>query len=311
MANFVQVNAQIGQARGKLHKTGWRDTRIAYLFLLPFLALYTIFTLIPIIQGFWISLHNWEIVGTNIQFIGFRNYERLLSDRLFWNALGQTLYYVVLSGPTLVIFGLMFALMLNRRVAGMGVFRTLFYMPNVLSVTVVGLIFGRVFASDARGFINAVLLQLGVDPIPFLNDPNLAMPVIALVSTWWLVGFNMLIFLAGLQAIPEELYEAAKVDGANRREMFRHVTLPGLTRPLMFVIILQIIGSFQVFGQISVITSGGPAGHTRTIVYYIWERAFSQWQFGYGAAIAFVLFGILLLLSAVQLRLFSKREENL
>lgn len=311
MASHAPILSQLNRIPVILQRAEWRDTRTAYLFLLPFLLLYSVFTLLPIVQGFWISLHNWEIVGTNIQFIGFRNYERLFNDRIFWNALGQTVYFVLLSGPGLVILGLIFALILNRRIAGMGVFRTLFYMPNVLSVTVVGLIFARVFASDARGLINAILTPFGIDPVPFLNDPNLAMPVLALVSMWWSVGFNMLIFLAGLQDIPEELYEAAEVDGANNWERFIHVTLPGLTRPLMFVVILQIIGSFQVFGQVSVITSGGPAGHTRTIVFYIWERAFQQWQFGYGAAIAFVLFGILLALSAVQLRLFSTREDKL
>jgi multiple sugar transport system permease protein len=293
-----------------LRKQVWRETAIAYLFLLPFLVLYSIFAIIPIVQGFWISLHNWEIVGTNIRFVGLGNYQILLQDKLFWSSLWQTIYFVVLSGPSMIILGLILALLLNRRIPGIGGFRTIFYLPSVLSVTVIGLIFGRFFTSDPRGFINALIAQLGLDPIPFLHDPRLAMPVIALTSLWWSVGFNMLIFLAGLQDIPEELYEAAKVDGANRWALFRHVTLPGLSRPMTFVVILQIIGSFQVFGQVSVMTGGGPAGATRTIVFYIWERAFYHWQLGYGAAIAFVLFGILLVISLVQLKFFSRQGDQ-
>ncbi len=136
---------------------GWRDTFIGYAFVPPFLILFIVFTLCPIVQGFWISLHNWELVGTNIQYIGLNNNQRLLNDKLFWSSLEHTVFFVILSGPVLVVVGLLFALMLNRKIHGMGVFRTLFYMPNILSVAVVGLIFARIFASDQRGLINAVL----------------------------------------------------------------------------------------------------------------------------------------------------------
>ena len=209
----------------------WKDTLAGYAFTLPFLILFAIFTLYPIVQGFWISLHNWELVGTNIQFIGLSNYQRLLNDKLFWSSLEHTIVFVILSGPVLVVVGLLFALMLNRKIRGMGVFRTLFYMPNILSVAVVGLIFARVFASDQRGLINALLIPLGIDPIQWTLDTALAMPVIALTTLWWTVGFNTLVFLAGLQGIDENLYDAAKVDGANNWQFFRHITLPSLRRP--------------------------------------------------------------------------------
>ncbi len=284
----------------------WRDTVAGYAFALPFLILFVIFTLYPIVQGFWISLHNWELVGTNIQFIGLSNYERLLSDKLFWSSLEHTIFFVILSGPILVIVGLLFALMLNRKIRGMGVFRTLFYMPNILSVAVVGLIFARIFAPDQRGLINAVLIPLGIDPIRWTLDRNLAMPVIALTTLWWTVGFNTLVFLAGLQGIDESLYDAGKVDGANNLQLFRHITIPSLRRPMTFVMVLQVIASFQVFGQIDVITEGGPSGATRTIVYYIFERSFDFWQLGYGSAMAFVLFIILFVLSIIQLRFQEK-----
>ena len=279
-----------------------RDTLIGYAFVLPFLILFVIFTLYPIVRGFWISLHNWELVGTNIKFIGFGNYQRLLSDNLFWTSLKNTIFFVILSGPMLVILGLLFALMLNRKIRGMGFFRTMYYMPNILSVAVVGVIFGRLFAPDHLGLLNVLLDQLGLEPILWTLDKNLAMPVIALTTIWWTVGFNALVLLAGLQGIDQTLYDAAKVDGANNWQSFRHITIPSLRRPITFVMVLQVIASFQVFGQVDVITGGGPAGATRTIVYYIYERAFEFWHLGYGSAMAFVLFLIMFVLSIIQLR---------
>lgn len=285
----------------------WRDTLAGYAFALPFIVLFVIFTLYPIARGFWISLHKWELVGTNIEFIGISNYQRLLSDKLFWSSLEHTIFFVILSGPVLVIVGLLFALMLNRKIRGMGFFRTMFYMPNILSVAVVGLIFARIFAPDHRGLINAVLISLGIDPIRWTLDKNLAMPVIAMTTVWWTVGFNTLVFLAGLQGINESLYDAASVDGANNWQSFRHITIPSLRRPMTFVMVFQVIASFQVFGQVDVITQGGPSGATRTIVYYIYERAFDFWQLGYGSAMAFVLFIILFVASIIQLR-FQERD---
>lgn len=284
-----------------------RDTLIGYAFVLPFMILFVIFTLIPIFQGFWISLHNWELVGTNIKFIGLENYQRLLGDKLFWSSLEHTIFFVILSGPGLVVVGLLFALMLNRKIHGMGIFRTLFYMPNILSVAVVGLIFARIFASDQRGLINALLVPLGITPVQWTLSTALAMPVIALCTLWWTVGFNTLVFLAGLQGIDENLYDAARVDGANNWQVFRHITIPSLRRTMALVSVLQVIASFQVFGQIDVITQGGPSGATRTIVYYIYERSFDYWDLGYGSAMAFILFILLFVVSIVQLRM---QERN-
>lgn len=280
-----------------------RDTLVGYAFVFPFIILFIIFTLYPIVRGFWISLHNWELVGTNIKFIGFGNYQRLLSDNLFWTSLKNTLFFVILSGPVLVVLGLLFALMLNRKIRGIGFFRTMYYMPNILSVAVVGVIFGRIFAPDHLGLLNVLLIQWGFEPIAWTLNKNLAMPVVALTTIWWTVGFNALVFLAGLQGIDQALYDAAKVDGANRWQLLRHITIPSLRRPITFVMVLQVIASFQVFGQVDVITGGGPAGATRTIVYYIYERAFEFWHLGYGSAMAFVLFIIMFSLSIIQLRI--------
>ena len=281
-----------------------RRTIVAFMFIFPFALLYAIFTILPIFQTFWISLHRWEIMGTNIQYIGLKNFERLLTvDTGFHQAFEQTIIFVLLSIP-IIFVGLLFALMLNQPIRGIGIFRTIFYLPNILAVTVIGLIWARVFASDDRGLINAIITNLGGTSIPFLDRGDLATLTVAFTTLWWTVGFSMLIFLAGLQDIPKSLYDAAKVDGGNRWHLFRYITLPGLRRPIAFLSVLQVIASFQIFGQVDVMTGGGPAGNTRTIVYNIWEVTFQFFQVGYGTAMAVIMFAILLVISIIQLTLF-------
>ena len=281
-----------------------QQTVTAFAFILPFGILYAIFTILPIFQTFYISLHKWEIMGTNIRYLGLKNFERLLTrDTQFHQAFEQTLLFVALSLP-IIFVGLCFALMLNRPVKGIGIFRTIFYLPNIMAVTVIGLIWARVFASSRRGLINAFFENIGLDIVPWLDQGDLATLVVAFTTLWWTVGFSMLIFLAGLQDIPQSLYDAAKVDGANRRRQFRHITLPGLRRPFAFLCVLQVIASFQIFGQVDVMTGGGPAGNTRTIVYNIWEVTFQYFQVGYGTAMAVIMFAVLLVISIFQLALF-------
>ena len=281
-----------------------QQTVTAFIFILPFAVLYAIFTILPIFQTFYISLHKWEIMGTNIRFIGLKNFERLLTrDTQFHQAFEQTILFVALTIP-IIFVGLFFALLLNRPVKGVGAFRTIFYLPNIMAVTVIGLIWARVFASSDRGLLNAVLDNLGMDTIPFLDRGDLAMLAVSFTTLWWTVGFSMLIFLAGLQDISQALYDAAKVDGANRWDQFRHITVPGLRRPFAFLSVLQVIASFQIFGQVDVMTSGGPAGNTRTIVYNIWETSFLYFQVGYGTAMAVIMFAVLLVISIIQLTLF-------
>lgn len=281
-----------------------QQTVTAFMFILPFGVLYAIFTILPIFQTFWISLHRWEIMGTNIRYIGLRNFERLLTkDTQFHQAFEQTILFVALSIP-IIFVGLCFALMLNRPIKGIGVFRTIFYLPNIMAVTVIGLIWGRVFGSSDRGLINAFLENLGMDIVPWLQRGDLATLAVAFTTLWWTVGFSMLIFLAGLQDIPQSLYDAAKVDGANRKRQFLHITLPGLRRPFAFLCVLQVIASFQIFGQVDVMTGGGPAGNTRTIVYNIFETTFLYFQVGYGTAMAVIMFAVLLVISLIQLALF-------
>ena len=281
-----------------------QQTVTAFIFILPFGILYAIFTILPIFQTFYISLHKWEIMGTNIRYIGLKNFERLLTrDTQFHQAFEQTILFVALSIP-IIFVGLLLALMLNRPVKGIGIFRTIFYLPNIMAVTVIGLIWARVFGSSSRGLLNALFENLGLDIVPWLDQGDLATLVVAFTTLWWTVGFSMLIFLAGLQDIPQSLYDAAEVDGANRRQQFRHITIPGLRRPFAFLCILQVIASFQIFGQVDVMTGGGPAGNTRTIVYNIFETTFLYFQVGYGTAMAVIMFAVLLVISLFQLALF-------
>lgn len=286
-----------------------RTTLTAYGFIAPFLLFYVLLKLWPIAYGFWISLHNWDATGTNITFTGLQNYARAVDDRLFWEAVANTSLFTALAAPTLIGLGFALALALNRTLLGGGVFRTLFYLPFVLSVSVIGLIFVVVLRADDAGLINNILARIDIGPIPFLFDAATAMPSIALVAVWWTVGFNMLILLAGLQNIPDEINDAARVDGATGWQLFSRITVPLLRRPLMFVSILQVIFTFQLFGLIDIMTQGGPGGKTRSIVYYIFERAFTLNTLGYGSAIAFLLFILLVALALLQLRFFRREDD--
>jgi multiple sugar transport system permease protein len=285
------------------------DTRAAILFLLPFLVPYVVLKLWPIVYGFWISLHNWSSIGGTPNFVGTQNYERIFQDALFWRAFGNTVLFTALATPSLIALGMALALILNRKLPGGGVFRTLFYLPNMLSVSVISLIFVAVLTGDSSGLVNNVLGNFGIGPIPFLLNQNTAMPSLAAAAVWWTVGFNMLILLAGLQNIPGEVIDAARVDGASGWRQFVWITLPLLRRPLMLVTILQLIACFQVFGLVDVMTRGGPGGATRSLAYYLFERAFTNSQLGYGSAIASVLFLILFVVSILQLRFFRRQDD--
>jgi multiple sugar transport system permease protein len=304
-------SGEVALDRRELRRLGSlsHDARAAILFLLPFLVLYVVFKLWPIVHGLWISLHNWSSIGGTPTFVGTQNYERILIDPLFWRAFGNTVLFTGLATPSLIALGMALALVLNRALPGGSIFRTLFYLPNMLSVSVISLIFVAVLTADSSGLVNNVLGTFGIEPIPFLLNQQTAMPSLALAAVWWTVGFNMLILLAGLQNIPSDVIDAARVDGADGWRQFVWITLPLLRRPLMLVTILQLIACFQVFGLVDVMTRGGPGGATRSLVYYLFERAFTHGQLGYGSAIASILFLILFVVSIAQLRFFRRQED--
>lgn len=285
------------------------ETVEGYLFLLPFLLVYIAFLVYPLFRGIWISLHNWDLLIGKLGWTGIDNYIRMFTrDSTFWTSTGNTLEFVALSTPPLVILGLLLAIALNRPLPAMGLFRTIFFASYVLSISVVTLIWFMLLNPN-RGILAAFLQNFGIEPIAWLNDPTLAMPAIVITSVWWTAGFNVVLFLAGLQDIPTTLYEAAEIDGANAIQRFFRITLPMLRRTITLVVILQIIASFQIFGQVFLMTKGGPSGTTRVLVQHIYERGFRGFELGYGSTMAVFLFAIMLVISVLQLFVGSRGDE--
>jgi multiple sugar transport system permease protein len=242
------------------------------------------------------------VLGINAQGEGAR-----LNDSVFWTSLGNTLKFVLLSTPLIVGGGLLVALLLNRRDRSAGFYRTLFFAPYVFSVAVTTLIWGFLL-NPQRGILAAFLSFFGIEPISWLTDPQLAMPAIVITTLWWTMGFNMVLFLAGLQDIDPSIYEAATIDGAGAWSQFLHITIPGLQRTILLVIILQIIASFQIFGQVFIMTRGGPGGTTRVLIQYIYESGFRDFQLGYAAAMSLFLFVVMLVVSYVQFRVTPQED---
>ena len=265
----------------------WRNDGVAYLFLLPFLIPFTLFVLLPAIAGVIISFFHWSITGTP-RLAGLDNYVTALSDPLFRDSVVNTLYFMLLLVPGLIGVSLALALLLNHRMPARGIVRSLVVSPRVLMVSAVGLIWSWMF-NVSFGLLNYYLIRLGLEPVPWLVDPRWAMPSIAITTLWWTINGNVIIYLAGLQDIPLELYEAAKIDGANAWQLFRRITLPSLSALNAFVVPISVIAASRVFGQIYTMTSGGPVGKTFVIVYYIYVQAFQNFRMGLASAAAVLL----------------------
>ncbi|ADB63300.1 binding-protein-dependent transport systems inner membrane component (plasmid) [Haloterrigena turkmenica DSM 5511] len=275
---------------------------------LPYLAVFSVFLVWPALKGFYMSLHNWDpFVPSESEFIGLDNYIALFNDPVFWDAMKGTIYFVVLSVPLLVLIGLGLALGVNKNVKGKRVLRAIYFSPYILTVAVVTLIWAEVY-SEGYGLINYYLGFVMSNPPGWLTSTSLAMPALAFMTVWWLVGFNFVIFLAARQGVPERLYEAARLDGASTWRAFKDVTLPQMRNSILFVVIIQFILQFQVFAQPFVLTSGGPRGSTDTLVYYLYRSAFSQHQYGYGAAIGYVLVMILVVIAIINFKVIGTND---
>jgi multiple sugar transport system permease protein len=272
-----------------------------YLFIAPWLLGFLALTAGPMAMSIWMSYQRWNILKPPT-FVGFDNYRKLFTDDpLFWKCLGNTAYYAFFSVPLGMTVALGLALLLNQKVRGLALFRTIFYLPSVVSGVATAVLWQLLLDPD-HGGINYVLRMLGMkDPPGWLTSEQWAMPGLILMSTWS-VGGMMLIFLAGLQSVPEELYDAALSDGAGSVARFRHVTLPLLTPTVFFNLVMAIIGSFQVFTQTFVMTDGGPANATLTYVLYLYRNGFEWFKMGYACALAWVLFFILLAMTLMVFR---------
>lgn len=284
---------------------------VAMAFILPFFILYTVFTIWPVIQGFYVSLHKWGLMG-KLKFIGFDNYTKFLGDKNFWGALKNTAFFTLITTPMLVITAMVLAMLANRATRMKKGLRIIYYLPSVLSVSVASFIAKYTF-TPYTGLVNGTLHSIGALPkdkeLQWLQNPNLVWITISLMTVWWTIGFSMLLYLSALQDISNDIYEASAIDGATKTQQLFHIVLPLLKPTTWLVLLLQMIGCFKVFGQIYMITGGGPASSTRPLIQYIYENAFEKNNMGYAAAMSYVLFGILLVLSLGQQVLQRKGED--
>ncbi|HEY9650594.1 MAG TPA: sugar ABC transporter permease [Coleofasciculaceae cyanobacterium] len=282
------------------------DAIAAWIFLAPALILLGIFLLWPIVYLFYLSFTAGSFTSTGVHWIGLRNYLRLALDPDFWQVLGNTVFFTVFTVIPSLVIPLGLAVLLNRSVALRGFLRTAYFIPSITSLVAVGLGFRWLFQTD--GPVNAFLSWLGFEPISWLSSTTWAMWVLILLSSWKQLGFNMVVFLAGLQTIPPSRYEAAELDGANSWQQFWYITLPGLLPTLIFATITTTIFTLRSFEQVYVITGGGPLNSTNLLVYYIYQQAFALFDFGYAAAAATILLGVTLVLVYFQLK--TEGEES-
>ena len=284
-----------------------RRGSVAWWFVAPALAIIGVFFFLPVLAALAMSVTDFDIYALadwrNLRFVGLDNYLRLVETPLFWRALGNTLYFVGVGVPLSIAASLGAALLLNSRLTRFrGFFRTALFAPVVTTLVAVAVIWRYLF-NTRYGFLNYALGGLGIRPIDWLGDPHWAMPAIILFAVWKSFGYNMVILLAGLQGIPQELYEAARIDGATAPRQFRYITLPMLAPILAMVGILTIAGYFQLFAEPYVMTQGGPLQSTVSVLYFMYEEGFKWWNLGSASAVAFVLFLIIFAVTIVQLRL--------
>jgi len=285
------------------------NERAGYLFILPSFAHLLLFLLIPLIFSFLLSFRDWSRPSiTDAPYIGLENYQFLLTDRRFWHAMLNSAYYTVLAVPLGMAISLGIALIMNQKLKGVAFFRTLFFMPVISSWVAVSIIWLTLLDPNA-GIVNYVLSLVGIAPVNWLGNPATAMPALVIIAIWKSAGFSMVIWLAGLQSIPGEFYEAAAIDGANRWQSFWRITLPLLAPTTFFLAITGVIGSFQVFAPVYVITRGGPLDSTDVAVYHIYRRAFNDFDFGYAAAQAWVLFAVIFVATLIQLWYMRRRSQ--
>lgn len=286
----------------------------AWAFVAPALMVIAVFFLLPVLAGFALSFTDFDIYALadigNLRFVGLANYVELLQTPLFWQALGNTLYFVGVGVPLSIAVSLGAALLLNAKLARCKTFfRVALFAPVVTTLVAVAVVW-RYLLHTRSGLINYGLQGVGLEPIDWLGDPNWAMPAIILFAVWKNFGYNMIIFLAGLQNVPEDLYEAARIDGASSWQQLRYVTLPALAPVILLVSVLTMAGYFQLFAEPYVMTQGGPLQSTVSVLYFMYEEGFKWWNLGFASAIAFVLFVLMFAVTMLQLYVARLREAR-
>lgn len=287
-----------------------RDFWDSLCFLSPSLIVFFVFIFLPIAIAFYLSMMKWDLLSTDKQFVGLTNYIYYLKDPFFYKVLLNTLYYAAAHIPLDLVFSLSLALLLNKKLKGLSFYRTVYFIPVISSMVAVSAVWIWIYEPESGGLANYFLSLLGISPLGWLNDPKWAMPAIIIMSVWKGLGYNIIIFLAGLQNIPDSYYEAARVDGANAWQQFRNVTLPLLSPITYFVVLMGIINSFKVFTQIEVMTpEGGPLNSTSVLVFYLYQEAFHKYRFGRASALAFILFIIVIAITMIQ-RAYSEKRVH-
>jgi multiple sugar transport system permease protein len=309
-----------------------KETLSGFVYLLPALIILIVFRIIPILFSVRISLFDWGMAGAK-KFLGLQNYIEVLKDPVFWKSLLNTGWFIVISVPLMLFLALLIAVLLNTKIRGLGIYRTIYYLPVVTSIVAVSVVWKWILNPE-RGLLNYLLSFIGVHGIHWLEDPrglfdiiftalgvrlpevlvgpSIAMVALIIMSVWKGIGYNIVIYLAGLQNIPAQYYEAAKIDGAGKYSIFRNVTWPLISPTTFFVLIMSTIAAFETFAQVWMMTGpppGGPLGTTKVVMYYFYEQSFELWRLGYGAAIAFFAFLIILALTIFQ-RVFLERKVH-
>ena len=287
--------------RTKIQEIRWHRYE-GYLFVAPLIIGIVAFIFLPIAASLYMSFNKWDMVSPP-ELVGLKNYARLVSrDRLFWKVLGNTFRYAGWIIVPSVIFPLILAALLDRPIRMRYLYRLAFFLPLVTSVVAVGLMFRWLYDGEF-GLINYTLSWVGIDGPNWLSDPFWAMPAVAMVTVWQGLGYNMVLYLAGLQGIPDHLHEAATIDGAGPFSRFFRITIPLLTPTMFFILVMSVIGTFQTFGLIYVMTQGGPINSTNVYIYYLWQMAFGSSKMGYASAMAWILAMVIFTITMIQVRL--------
>ncbi|MFC2386741.1 carbohydrate ABC transporter permease [Treponema socranskii] len=286
---------------------GNSDLKDGILFCLPFMIVFALFLLFPMLFGLFIGFFDWDILSTRT-WTGFGNYVKLFKDATFYSSLGHTLVFVLVSTPLLLVTGFLMALLVTSRSPLKDVAENIFFLPYILSITVIGTLWAWLLQKN-YGIVNQFIKLFGGEPVGWLTDTKYAMTSIIATTVWWTAGFNMILFSAGIKQISSEIYDAVKIDGANYVQTVWRITLPLVRPTTALCLILQIIASFNIFGQVYVMTGGGPHGSTRVLVQYIYETGFKYFKMGYSSAMAYVLFFIILIISLFQYKAISAGEE--
>lgn len=294
---------------GKVRSARAGDRTAGWAFVAPFLFFFVAFLIWPMLHGLYLSFTDTSLTGAGGNLIGLANYTEVFTDSDVWRSLGNTAYFTLLSTIPLVAIALVMAVLVEQGLPGQWLWRLSFFMPFLLASTVVSQIWIWIF-NPQLGIANAFLGLFGAEPLAWLQDPSTAMIGVVVATVWWTIGFNFLLYLAALQNIPAQQYEAASIDGAGRFRQFWSITVPQLLPTTVLIVMLQVLASLKLFDQVYQMTGGGPGGATRSILQYVYEVGFTGYRFGYSAAISYVFFALIIVVSVIQFRFTQRRSAS-